>query len=94
MANIIVECAKYMMILLIAIYTYQCFSVFSFEEGREKRKIFRNQNRVMFLIHFMAFAGMYFKIEEEKILLFYVAQVFMLLAIIFLYDVCSARCFP
>ena len=85
MANIIVECAKYAMILLIVIYTYQCFTVFTYEDGREKRAIFRNQNRLMFMIHFMAYMGMYFKIQEKKILVFYLAQVIMLGAIILLY---------
>lgn len=73
------------MIILIAIYAFQCFSVFSFEDGEEKRSIFRNQNRLMFTIHFMAYVGMYFKIEEAKILIFYLAQVMMLAAIIMLY---------
>ena len=70
MANIIVGCAKYMMIVFIAIYTYQCFAVFGYEDPKAKRKILRNQNRVMFMIHFMAFAGMYLKIGENKILIF------------------------
>lgn len=37
------------------------------------------------MIHFMAFAGMYFKIGENKILIFYLAQVLILIAIILLY---------
>ena len=74
-----------MMILLISFYTYQCFTVFSYEDGVEKRAIFRNQNRLMFMIHFMAYMGMYFKIQETKILVFYAAQVLMLGAIILLY---------
>lgn len=74
-----------MMILLISFYTYQCFTVFSYEDGVEKRAIFRNQNRLMFMIHFMAYMGMYFKIQETKILVFYAAQVVMLSAIILLY---------
>ena len=85
MANIIVGCAKYMMIVFIAIYTYQCFAIFGYEDPKAKRKILRNQNRVMFMIHFMAFAGMYLKIGENKILIFYLAQVLMLTGIIFLY---------
>lgn len=85
MANIIVGCAKYMMIFLIAIYAYQCFAVFVYEEGNGKKRILRSQNVIMFLIHFMAFAGMYFKTGENKILLFYLAQVIMLAAIIWLY---------
>lgn len=85
MANIIVGCAKYMMIILIAIYTYQCFIVFSYDDDRAKKRMFRNQNMIMFTIHFMAYVGMYFKTDENKILLFYFAQVIMLSAIIFLY---------
>ena len=85
MANIIVGCAKYMMIILIAIYTYQCFAVFGYEDAGAKNKVLNNQNKVMFMIHFMAFAGMYFKIDENKILIFYLAQVLLLAAIIWLY---------
>lgn len=85
MANIIVECAKYLMIILITMYTYECFTVFGYEDGEKKRHILRNQNKLMFMIHFLAFAGMYFKIGELKILLFYAVQVVLLLAIILLY---------
>ena len=85
MANIIVECAKYLMIVLIAIYTYQCFAIFGYEEGYQKRSVLKTQNILMFLIHFMAFMGMYFKIGEIKVLIFYVAQVLILAGIIFAY---------
>lgn len=85
MANIIVECAKYLMIILITIYTYQCFTVFGYEDGEAKRRIFRSQNRLMFMMHFMAFAGMYLKTGETKILAFYVVQAIILFAIIMLY---------
>ena len=85
MANIIIECSKYLMIILITIYAYQCFTVFGYEDEWEQKRIFRNQNRLMFMIHFMAFAGMYLKIGETKMLLFYVAQAGLLLAIILLY---------
>lgn len=74
-----------MMIIFIAIYTYHCFAVFGYEDPIAKKKILRNQNRVMFMIHFMAFAGMYFKIGENKILIFYLVQVLILTIIILLY---------
>ena len=85
MANIIIECTKYIMIVLITIYTYQCFSIFACEEGKAKKRILRNQNRLMFLIHFMAFMGMYLKTGEAKLLIFYVAQVILLLMTIVLF---------
>ena len=75
MANIIVECAKYLMIILITMYTYECFTVFGYADGDKKRRILRNQNKLMFMIHFLAFAGMYLKIGEIKILIFYAVQV-------------------
>ena len=78
MANIIVGVAKYMMILLIALYAYHCFAVFAYEDDRMKKRVLHNQRVLMFMIHFMAFAGMYFKTDENKILIFYLAQVILL----------------
>ena len=50
------------MIILITMYTYECFTVFGYADGDKKRRILRNQNKLMFMIHFLEFAGMYFKI--------------------------------
>lgn len=85
MANVIVGCAKYMMIILIAIYSYQCFAVFAYQEESTKKRILNYQNVLMFLIHFMAFAGMYFKTGENKILISYLAQTAVIAMILFLY---------
>lgn len=86
MANIVTECAKYFMIILIAIYTYQCFTVFGYEAKGDKQRVFRNQNRLMFMIHFMAFSGMYLQTGSIKMLFIYVAQVVLLLGTIILYS--------
>ena len=74
-----------MMIILVAIYTYQCFAVFGYEDANAKKRVLKNQSRTMFLIHFMAFTGMYFKIGENKILVFYLAQVLLLLGTIWIF---------
>lgn len=73
------------MIILIALYTYHCFAVFAYDDEVAKKRILGNQSILMFMIHFMAFAGMYFKTNENKILLFYLAQALLLLLIIWLY---------
>ena len=75
-----------MMIILIAIYTYQCFAVFAYRDKKAKRKVLRHQSMLMFIIHFMAYVGMYFKTKEYKILIFYLAQTVLLAAIIWLYE--------
>lgn len=74
-----------MMIILIAVYAYQCFVVFAYQEDKKKQRIMTYQNILMFLIHFMAFAGMYLKIGENKILIFYFAQAILLVLILWIY---------
>ncbi len=70
------------MIILITIYAYECFTVFGYDNIREQKKIFHNQNVLMFLIHFMAFCSMYLKTGEKKLLVFYAVQVLILLSTI------------
>lgn len=90
MANIIVGCAKYMMIILAAVYAFQSFILLSDEDERDSGHGFANQNVIMFLIHFMAFAGMYFKTNENRIMVFYLAQVLVLVITLLLYR----KCYP
>lgn len=74
-----------MMIILIAIYAYQCFAVFAYQDEITKKRILSYQNWLMFLIHFMAFAGMYLKTGENKILISYLAQMVLLVVILLVY---------
>lgn len=73
------------MIILITIYTYGCFTVFGYEDAEDKRRIFQNQNMLMFLIHFMAFVSMVLKTGEIKLLGSYVIQASILYVTIWLY---------
>ena len=59
------------MIICIAVYTYECFSVFGYQEERKKKRILRRQNVMMFLIHFMAYLVMYLKTDDKKVLTLY-----------------------
>ena len=85
MVNIVVELSKYLMIIMIAIYTFECFAVFNFSDEHTKRSIMRRQNVLMFMIHFIAFLVMYLQTEEKKMIGFYAMQVVLFLAIILLY---------
>lgn len=85
MVNIVVELSKYLMIIMIAIYTFECFAVFNFSDEYTKRGIMRRQNVLMFMIHFIAFLVMYLQTEEKKMLVFYGMQVVLFLAVILLY---------
>ena len=75
MINLITETSKYLMILLIAFYTFFNFRFFSLPDLKRKRVICARQNQAMFLIHLLAYVIIYLKTEDEKILVFYGAQV-------------------
>lgn len=85
MVNIVVELSKYLMIIMIAVYTFECFAVFSYTDEYIKRGIMRRQNLLMFMIHFVAFLVMYLQTEEKKMIGFYAMQVVLFMAIILLY---------
>lgn len=78
MTNLIVEISKYLMILLMAVYTYANFRFFTLKDERMKGRVCAGQNRAMFAIHFLAYVVMHLKTgnEEAKTLLlaFYAAQ--------------------
>ena len=63
MTNLIVELAKYILIILICFYTYQSFNVFRTHDIRKQNKIFFNQNYLMFLLHLMGYLVIYIKTE-------------------------------
>ena len=85
MVNIIVELSKYMMIVLITMYTFLCFSIFGYQDPDKKKHMLGRQNALMFMIHIIAYLVMYLETEDIKLLAFYLMQVILFGAIILLY---------
>ncbi|MBS5958603.1 MAG: FtsW/RodA/SpoVE family cell cycle protein [Clostridiales bacterium] len=85
MINLIIDVSRYLMILLIALYTFLNFHIFSAKDERKKKKICRRQNFSMFLIHLLAYVITWFETKDERILVFYLAQVLFFLLYLFLY---------
>ncbi|MCD7746190.1 MAG: FtsW/RodA/SpoVE family cell cycle protein [Lachnospiraceae bacterium] len=75
MVNLLYQVAKYLMILLIALYTFQCYTVFRKKDEESRRYLFLRQNMLMFFLHFTAYALIYLEMREFEVLLFYGAQV-------------------
>lgn len=84
MINLFVDGSKYLMILLMAVYTYLNFRYFGVGEER-KKKLCGRQNRLMFLMHFLAYAVIYTQTEDIRMVVFYGAQVLFFLLYIFGY---------
>ena len=85
MTNIIVELSKYLIIILIIMYTYLCFTVFGYADVEKKEEMLRRQNVLMFLMHLTAFIVLYLEMNDIKVAAFYLAQVTLFGVTIFLY---------
>lgn len=84
MINLIVEISKYIMIFLMILYVYLNFRFFGIKDEDRQNRVCTGQNLLMFFIHFLGYLTLYLKLEDDKILMFYWAQVFFFLAYLIL----------
>ena len=84
MTEMIADVSKYLMILLAAMYTYWNFRYFG-AAGEKKRILCTRQNRLMFLLHFLAYGVMFLKTENWRLPVFYGVQAVFFLCYLFLY---------
>lgn len=87
MIHLVTTLSKYLMILLIAIYTYYNFRFFAMKDEESRAGVFRMQNASMFLLHVLAYAVIYLRTEEERMVLFFGAQLLFFLLYRTLYRV-------
>lgn len=85
MTNLIVEISRYLMILLIAIYTYYNFRYFSMRDAEGRDRASNRQLVCLFLLHFLGNLVIYANTEDLKLAAFYGAQLVFFAAYIFLY---------
>ena len=86
MTNIIIQLSKYLIIILMAAYTFSCFSIFTRSYEDEEKRVLIRQDVLLFLIQFVAFGTMYLATEDMRILFLYAALAVVLLAVILLYN--------
>jgi cell division protein FtsW (lipid II flippase) len=91
MVNLIIQVSKYLIIILMALYTFQCYTVFHHKDEEAKRYLFIRQNMLMFFMHFVAYMVLYLELEEPNILLFYGAQVIYLILVLVLFGTLYPR---
>lgn len=59
MTNLIIQVSKYLIIILMALYTFQCFTVFQKKDDEAREYLFLRQNMLMFAMHFSAYTVLY-----------------------------------
>ena len=72
--SILVESSKYIIILLFAIYTWHCFTVFVGRDKDRKEKVYRKQKRIMYTIHFICSLVLFLNSLDIKVLIYYAIQ--------------------
>lgn len=85
MTNLIIQVTKYLIIILMGIYTLQSYTVFRKPNEEDREFLYLRQNLCMFFIHFAAFMVLYLEMEETQLLFFYGAQVIFLAATLVLF---------
>lgn len=85
MISIIVTLIKYMIILLMIIYTSQCFSVFSKKKEKTRRRVLRRQIVLMIMILTIAFLALFLQTMDVKMLILYGVLVAYIIVVQILY---------
>lgn len=85
MLNIIVELSKYLLLILVALYTLESFTVFRYEDDYDKRYILRKQLLLILFLNFTAFVVIFLNTEEVKIIYMFGALIIYIIAAQVLY---------
>lgn len=81
----ITELSKYFITLFIALYTFECFLVFRFQDEEKRKGSYIRQNLLMFLVHFSCFLVICFETGQIEYLLFYALQQILLFSTVVLF---------
>ena len=85
MASIIMNISKYIILILMAMYTLSCFTIFQESSELAKNQKLNKQIIYVFLIHFLSYLTLALHDSErmKEIVIFYGVQIFV--AIIYMY---------
>lgn len=83
MVNVITELSRYIMILMLALYTLQGFRLVNLEEEEREAALWQ-QNILFFALHLLENGILYLNTQNEKVLYFYGVQVVVFVAFLVL----------
>ena len=86
LGSIVIETARYLIIICMTIYTIQCFAVFRFNNEYDRKGIYLRQNFFMVMIHFLGFLSLYAQKGDIKYFKAYLIQQIGILAILVTYN--------
>ena len=84
--NLVIELTKYLMILLLGIYTYYSFQVMRYKSKGRKESTYRMMSILIFALHFSGNFTLYLQVQKDKLILLYVGEVVLLILTLTLYQ--------
>lgn len=87
----ITEISKYVITLLMALYAYESFAVFRFQDEERRSGIYARQNLLMLAVHFSCFMAICFETGDMTYLFFYIFQQIVLFATVILFHMIYPR---
>ncbi len=85
METIITELSRYLIIILMILFTFQCFTIFQKRRPEDKKHVLRKQIVLMLLLNFVSFAILYMNSREIKYVLLLMAVESLILVVQLLY---------
>jgi len=73
--NVYLTTAKYMILFLMAFYTYSSFYALRNSDKQNLKKVYIWQMIIIYLMHFIGFTVIYLNVENDTVILFYGVQV-------------------
>lgn len=84
--NLVIELTKYLMILLLGIYTYYSFQVMRYRSKERQKLIYRVMTILIFALHLAGNFTLYLQVQSDMLIILYVFEVVILILTLSLYQ--------
>jgi peptidoglycan glycosyltransferase len=84
--NLAIELTKYLMILLVGVYTYYSFQVLRYKSKGQQDRAYRMMTGIIFILHFIGHFTLYLQVQNDKLLLLYAGEAILFILILSLYQ--------
>lgn len=85
--SLIVELIKYLMILMVGVYTFYCFRVFGYRSAQEQGRAYHLMSFMIILVHLIGSATLIVQVQSFKLIQLYGIEVVMFILVLLLYRI-------
>lgn len=75
MVNLLSELSKYIIIILVAIYTYLSYRVLGISDKFRQGRIYTNMKLLIFIFHFISYAVLFINLQSNWLIVLYVLEI-------------------